>query len=66
MIPGVFIDDDLLNLIAKIYDPISRLVKNHTGENLFKVTPKLIREVFLLNPNHALHELINFEGLQNR
>lgn len=66
VIPGVFFNDDLLNLGAKIYDPISRLVKNHPMENLFKVTPELIREAFLLNPNQALHEPIYFEDLQTR
>lgn len=52
--------------MAKKYDPITRLVKNHVGDNLFRVSPELIREVFKLNPNHVVHEKIDMEDLQAR
>ena len=61
VVPGVFFDSDLLTNITKKYDPITRIVKNHAGDNLFRVSPTLIREVFKLNPNHAIHERIDME-----
>lgn len=66
IVPGVFFDDDLLVDMAKKYDPITRVVKNHIGYNLCRVSPELIREVFKLNPNHAIHEKIDMEDLQAR
>lgn len=59
--PGVFFDSDLLVDMAKKYDPITKIVKNHVGDNLFRVSPELIREVFKLNPNHYVHETIDME-----
>lgn len=61
IIPRVFFDSDLLADMAKKYDPITRIVKNHVGDNLFRVSLELIREVFKLNPNHAVHEKIDME-----
>ena len=60
---GVLFDDDFLTIILKKDDPIIRIVKNHAGDNIFRVSPKLIREVFKLNPNHAIHEKIDMEDL---
>ena len=52
--------------MVKKYDPITRVVKNHVGENLSRVSPELIKEVFKLNPNHVVHEKIDIEDLQSR
>ena len=65
-IPIVFFDSDLLMVLAKKYDPITGWIKNHAGVNLFRVCPKLIREVFNLNPNHTVHETIDMDNLQAR
>ena len=48
-------------MIAKRYDPMSRMVKNHSGDNIFRVSPNMIGEVFRLNPNHLVHEKIGME-----
>ena len=53
-------------IIAKRYEPISRIVKNHVGDNLFKVSLEVIMEFFSLNPNHVVHEKIALEDLQAR
>ncbi len=37
VVPSVFFDDDFLVMIAKRYDPMSRMVKSHIGDNLFRV-----------------------------
>lgn len=63
---GVFFDSDLLTDLAKKYDHIIGFVKNHAGDKLFKVSPELIREVFNLNRNHFMHEIINMDELQAR
>ena len=52
--------------MSKKYDPITRIVKNHFGDNLFRVLPELIREVFKLNPNHEVQEKVDMEDLQAR
>lgn len=57
----VYFDSDLLIDMAKKYIPIIKIVKNNTGDNLFKVSPTLIKEVFKLNPNHAIHEELDME-----
>lgn len=62
-VPIVFFDSDLLNDLAKKYDPITGWVKNHAGVNIFKVFPKLIRDVLNLNHNHAMHEKIDMGDL---
>jgi hypothetical protein len=61
IVPRVFFYNDLLVDMAKKYDPITRVVKNHVGDNIFRVSPELIREVFKLNPNHSTHEKIDME-----
>lgn len=66
VVPGVFFDDDLLTIMLKKYDPITKIVKNHFGDNIFRVSLELIREVFKLNPIHAVHEKIDMEDLQAR
>jgi hypothetical protein len=40
------------------------VVENYVGDNLFRVSPKLVHEVFNLNHNHAIHELIDMDDLQ--
>ena len=63
IIPRVFIDDELLVVMSKKYAPITRIVKNHVGDNLFRVSPELIGEVVKLNLNHGVHEKIDMEDL---
>ena len=65
-IPTVFFDSDLLADLAKKYDLITNWVKNNFAVNLFKIFPKLIIEVFNLNPNHFVHEKIDMGDLQTR
>ena len=64
--PRVFFDSDLLVDLAKKYDQITRIMKNYVGDNLFRVSPKLIHEVFNLNPNHVVHKIIDMDDLQAR
>lgn len=66
IVPTVFFDSDLLVDLAKKYDPITGWIKNHAGVNLFKVCLELIRDVFNLNPNHAMHENIDLSDFQAR
>ena len=66
IVPIVFFDSDLLTNLAKKYDPIMGWVKNHARVNIFRVSPKLIREVFNLNPNHVVHEVIDIDDIQAR
>ena len=63
VIPDVLIDDNFLTMFEKRYDPMLQVVKNHAGDNLFGVTNEVIIEVFILNPNLALHEKIDFDDL---
>ena len=63
---GVFFDNDFLVDLAKKYDHITRFVKNYARENIFRVYPELISEVFNLNPNHIVHEIIDMDDLQAR
>ena len=49
--------------MSKKYDSIMSIVKYHAGDNIFRVSLELIREVFKLNPNHAVHEKIDMEDL---
>ena len=41
-------------------------MKNYAGDNLFRVSPELIHEVFNLNPNHVVQEIIDMDDLQAR
>lgn len=66
VVPGVLFDDDLLTMLAKRYNLVLIVVKNHARDNLFRVTTEVIRAVFMLNPNHDLHEKIEFDVLQAR
>lgn len=52
--------------MSKKYVPITRIVKNNVGDNIFRVSLELIREVFKLNPNHVVHEKIDMEDLHAR
>lgn len=56
-------DDDLLTMLGKMYDPILWLVNNQVGDNLFRGTTEVIKEIFILNPNLALYENINLDDL---
>ena len=59
-------DDDLLTMLAKTYDPMLWVVKKHARVKLFRITIEVIREVFELNPNLSLHEKIDLDDLQSR
>ena len=59
----VFVGEDLLMMMEKRYDPMLRLVKNFSGDGLFEVTPRVIKEVFMLNPNTILLEEIDLGKL---
>lgn len=61
VVPGVFFDSDLLSDMAKKYHHITRIVKNHAGDNLFRVSLALISKFFKLNPNHVIHETIDMD-----
>ena len=63
-VPTVFFDSDLLTDLAKKYNPITIWVKNHSRVNLFRVFPELFSEVFNLNPNYDVHEIIDMDDLQ--
>lgn len=57
-------DVDLLTMLSKRYDPVLRMLRNHSADGLFKITIEVIREVFMLSPYTTLHEEISFEKLQ--
>ena len=59
-------ENDLLVHLANKYDQIPTFVKHYVGDNLFRVSPKLIHEVFNLNPNHVVHKIIDMDDLQAR
>ena len=63
IIPRVFFDDNFLAIVSKKYDPVARIVKNHVGDNILRVSLELIREVFKLNTNHTVHENIGKKDL---
>lgn len=66
VVPIIFLDSDLLANLGKKYDHITRVVKNYVGDNLFRFCYQFISEVFNLNPNHDVHDLIDMEDLQER
>lgn len=41
-------------------------MKSYAGDNLFSVSLELIHEFFNLNPNHAIHKIIDMDDLQAR
>ena len=41
-------------------------MKNYASDSLFRVSLELIHEVFKLNPNHVVHEIIDIDDLQER
>ena len=52
-------------ILAKRYDPLTRVVSNFAGDHLFVVSPSIIREVFGLSKNNALLERIDLSQLQS-
>ena len=50
--------------MAKKYDPITKAIKDHVGDILFRVLPELIKEVFKLNPNRAVHGKLIWKNLK--
>ena len=47
VVPSVFWDMDLLVVLAKRYDPLTRVVSNFAGDCLFDVSPSIIRDILL-------------------
>ena len=39
VVPSVFWDMDLLVILAKRYDPLTRVVSNFAGEHFFAISP---------------------------
>ena len=52
-------------ILAKRYDPLTRVVSNFVGDHLFAVSPSLIKEIFGLSINNALLERIDLSQLQS-
>ena len=50
-------------ILAKRYDPLTRVVSNFSGDCLFVFSPSIIREVFGLSKNNALLERIDLSQL---
>lgn len=64
VVPGVFMDSNLLIAISKNYDPITRIVRRLDGEPLIRINAEEIQEVFSLEPVTNYHEPIDFQGLE--
>ena len=65
VVPFVFWDMDLLVILAKRCDPLTRVVSNFAGDRLFVVSLSVIRDVFGLSKNNALLERIDLSQLQS-
>ena len=52
-------------ILAKRYDPLTRVVSNFAGDCLFAISPSLIKEVFGLSKNNALLKRIDLSQLQS-
>ena len=53
VVPKVFMDSSLMMDLAKRYDPITQLLKNHASDRLFSIIAPMIKEVFILSTNEA-------------
>ena len=65
VVPSIFWDVDLLVILAKRYDPLTKVVSNFFGDHLFVVSPPVIRKFFGLSTNNALLERIDLSQLQS-
>lgn len=63
MVLGVFMDVDLLTMIAQNYDPIARCIRSVKGSVLIEIKDDELRNVFKLSEASNLLEPIDFESL---
>ena len=52
-------------ILAKRYDPLTKVVNNFAGDHLFVVSPFVIKEVFSFSKNNALLKRIDLSQLQS-
>lgn len=64
IVPGVFMDIDLLTLIAQNYDPVAKCIRNTKGSALIEINDDEFRKVFKLSEVSNYLEPINFETLE--
>ena len=64
VVPSVFMDYDLLEVVAKSYDQATRVVRRTDGEFLITISLEEIREVFCLMPLTKYHVPINLKDLE--
>lgn len=63
IVPGVFMDVDLLTQIANNYDPVAKCVRNVNGGSLIEINDDELRKVFKLGEVSNYLEPINFDTL---
>lgn len=63
MVPGVFMDVDLLTQIAHNYDPLTKSVRDINRKTLIEVNDDEFKNIFGLNEVSNYLEPINFESL---
>lgn len=63
IVPSVFMDKDLLTLIAQNYDPIARCIRNVKGSALIEIKDDEFKSVYKLSEASNLLEPIDFESL---
>lgn len=63
IVPGVFMDVDLLTQIANNYDSNTRTMRNVNGGSIIEITNEEFRRVFQLSEVSNYLEPINFEML---
>ena len=52
-------------ILAKRYDPLTRVVSNFSSDRLFAISPPMIMEIFGLSKNNALLERIDLSQSQS-
>lgn len=62
VVPGVFMDVDLLTQIAHNYDPLAKSVRDVNGKTLIEVNDDKFRNIFGLSEVSNYLEPINFES----
>ena len=53
-------DLDLLTLVSRMHDPVTKCVRGINGDCLIKIMPEEIREVFGMDPFSEYNEAIDF------
>ena len=64
VVPSVFLDYDLLEVVEKNYDQDIRVVRRTNGEILIAISLEEIKEVFGLGPLTNYHVPIELKGLE--